>query len=347
VKSSSIISIFIALVLIVSGYVLCAKARNSAPSDAAIDGNTLVNEDGMVVTEISLEGQTFSAVNVYAEGCKVEIHGNAEKSSITLINFNENTYIAAASEKVLTVSNKVSLLDYLNFNGTGVKFSGVWKTLRSFLNYDTSKGEQEIHVYLAGDADISKINLSCTQNANMRVTDINKDCDIAVSTSDSSLEMSTIVANSLTLAGSGGEITLGDATLTSFEYLSSAAKFTASGVVAENLTVDTDSSDVSLHNSDFRNVSVDLAEGSLILSTKYDRSNYFRKIEITEGEIIQNGEPIGQKDVSAEELADKLPGNMSIKVKVGGVDITFGSEILEPLEDPNAPETPETPENKK
>lgn len=342
-KASSVISIFIALVLIVGGYILCAKARDLAPNDAAIDGNTSVNEDGNVITEISLEGQTFTAVNVSVENCKVEIHGNAEKSSVTLVNFNENTYIAAAGEKVLTVSNKVSLLDYLNFSGTGVKFSGVWKTLRSFLNYDTSAGKQEIHVYLASDADVSKISLSCSENSSMRFTDIDKDCDISVSANDSSLEISTVKANSLTVSGSNAEITLGDATLQSFEYLAKTTTFTASGVVAENLTVDTESSDVSLHNSDFRNIGVDLKEGSFTLSTKYDRVNYFRKIVITEGEIIENSIAVGQKDESAEELSGKLAGNMSIEVKVGGIDITFGSETLEPLPE----DTPATPETKK
>lgn len=339
-KASSVISIFIALVLIVGGYFLCAKARELAPNDAAIDGNTLVNEDGNVITEISLEGQTFTSVNIYVENCKIEIHGNAEKSSVTLVNFNENTYVAAAGEKVLTVSNKVSLLDYLNFSGTGVKFSGVWKTLRSFLNYDTSEGDQEIHVYIAADADISKINLSCSESSNMRVTDINKECDIGISANDSSLEISAINANAMTIAGSNSEITLGNTTLQSFEYLAKATTFTASGVVAENLTVDTASSDISLHNSDFRNVGVDLEGGSFTLSTKYDRTNYFRKILITEGEILENSISVGQKDESSEDLSGKLPGNMSIEVKAGGIDITFGSEILEPLEE-NAPETPE------
>ena len=332
-KASSIISIFIALALIVGGYVLCAKARDMAPSDAAIDGNTSVNEDGDVITKISFEGQTFTSVNVSIENCKVEIHGNAKRSYVELVNFNENTYIAASGEKVLTVSNKVSLLDYLNFSGTGVKFSGVWKTLRSFLNYDVSAGAQEIHVYLAADADISKISLSCYENSVMRVTDIDKDCDITVTSNDSTLEINTVNANSLTIAGTGSEITLGDATLQSFEYIATATTFTANGVTAENLTVDTASSDVSLLNSDFRNIGVDLEEGSFALSTKYDRSCYFRKIAITEGEIIENLISIGQKDESAEELFGKLAGSIAIEVKAGGIDITFGSEILEPLEE--------------
>ncbi len=332
-KASSIISIFIALVLIVSGYILCAKARDMAPSDAAIDGNTSVNEDGDVITRISLEGQTFTSVNVSVEDCKVEIHGNAKKSLVELVNFNENTYIAAAGEKVLNVSNKVSLLDYLNFSGTGVKFSGVWKTLRSFFNYDTSAGAQEIHIYLAADADISKISLSCADGSSMRFTDIAKDCDISVSAYDSTLEMSAIAANSLTVAGSGSEITLGDATLQSFEYVATETSFTASGVTAENLTVDTASSNISLLNSDFRNMGVEIENGSFAISTKYDRSCYFRKIVITEGEIIENTVPVGQKDESPEELFGKCAGTMSIEVKAGGIDITFGSEILEPLED--------------
>ncbi len=341
-KPSSIVSIFVSLVLIVSGYILCAQARAKAPNDAAIDGNTLVNEDGNVVTEVSLEGQTFSTVNINVENCKVEVHGNAKESSITFINFNENTYIAGCGEKVLTVSNKVSLLDYLNFNGSGVKFSGVWKTLRSFLNYDTSNGKREIHVFLAEDADISKINISCSDSSNLQVLDIEKDCDISFSAYDSTLEISNIGAAAMTVSGDSSEISLGNARVTSFEYLATNTSFTASGIVAENLTVDTKSSDVSLLNSDFRNISTNLETGDFVLSTKYDDSSYFRKIAITEGVITLEGTEIGQNYNSPEgEIAETKPGSMTITVNKGKIDLTFGSEVIPPI-DTETPEAPET-----
>ncbi len=342
-KPASIISIFVSLVLIVGGYILCAQARDKAPSDAAIDGNTLVNEDGEVITEVSLEGQTFTTVNVNVENCKVEIHGDSEESSITLVNFNENTYIAAAGEKVLTISNKVSVLDYLNFNGTGVKFSGVWKTLRSFLNYDTSNGEREIHVYIAKDADISKVNISCSDSSNLQVLNLEKDCDISFTANDSTLELSNIGAAAMTISGNNSEITLGNANVTSFEYLATNTSFTASGVVAEHLNVDTKSSDISLLNSDFRNISTNLESGDFVLSTKYDDSSYFRKITITEGEVKLDGMTIGQSYNSPEgETAETKPGTMTITVKTGKIDLTFGGELIPSLE-PETPETPATP----
>ena len=340
-KGASIISIFIALVFIVGGLILCAQARDKASNDAAIDGNTLVNEDGNVVTEVLLTGQTFSMVNIDVTDCKVEVHGNAETSSVTLINFNENTYVAASGEKVLTVSNKISILDYFNLDGAGVRFSGVWKTLRSFLNFDTSAGEREIHIYIGNDADVSKINVNCDSGSNLRVADIDKDCDISLTATDSALEISNINAAAMTIAGSNSEITLGNSNVTSFEYFATATNFTASGVIAENVTVDTKSSNVSLLSTEFRNMSVTLETGDLVLSTKYDRLSYFRKIAITEGEILLSGNSIGQKDESAEELLESAPGTMTVTVNAGKIDLTFGSEALPELkeENPSAPKT--------
>ena len=336
-KSASVISLFIALVLIVSGVFMCAKARSMAPNDQAIDGNTVV-ENGRVVTEVLLTGQTFSNVNINVKNCKVEIHGNADTSSVTFVNFNENTYIASSSEKTLTISNKISLLDFINLDGKGVKFSGVWKTLRSFLSYDTSKGEQEIHIYLAKDAEISKINIACSEKANVRALDFSYDCDLAFTVNESYMEISNINAGAMTIGGSKSEISLGNADVTSFEYLAKDTTFTSNNVLAENLTIDTKSSDISLLNTEFRVFNTTLEKGNLTLSTRYDVSSYFRKIEIAEGEILRNDTPIGQKDNSPEELFGKLPGNMTVSVGSGSLSMTFGSDILPPeaVEDPTA-----------
>ncbi|MBQ2252158.1 MAG: hypothetical protein II329_04235, partial [Clostridia bacterium] len=217
-KPASIISIFIALVLIVGGYFLCAYARSTAPSDAAIDGTTSLSEDGNVVTELTLAGQTFSKVNVSVSGCKVEIHGGAEASYITLVNFNENTYIAAAGEKVLTVSNRISFLDYFNLDGTGVTFSGVWKTLRSFFTYDTSEAEREIHIYLGSDAEISQINVNVDKGTTLRLVDIDKNCDVTVKTVNSNAEISNVNVASMSVSGSGSDISIGNSSANNFEY---------------------------------------------------------------------------------------------------------------------------------
>ena len=330
-KPASIISIFIALVLIVGGYFLCAYARSTAPSDAAIDGTTSLSEDGNVVTELTLAGQTFSKVNVNVSDCKVEIHGGAEASYVTLVNFNENTYIAAAGEKVLTVSNKISFLDYFNLDGTGVTFSGVWKTLRSFFTYDTSEAEREIHIYLGSDAEISQISVNVDSGTTLRLIDINKDCDITVKTVDSNAEISNVNIGSMSISGSGSDISIGNSSANNFEYNATGTKLIANNFVCENILLESSASDISLLNADFRNITAALGTSNLTLSTKYDRTSYFRKIQINEGVITENETEIGQKDESAEESFGLLPGNMTLTVESGSINITFGVEILPPV----------------
>jgi len=330
-KPASIISICISLVLIIGGYFLCAHARSTAPNDAAIDGNTSLSEDGNVVTELTLTGQTFSKVDIDISNCKVEIHGGAEASSVTLVNFYENTYIAAAGEKVLTVSNQITLLDYINLDGTGVTFSGVWKTLRSFFTYDTSDAQQEIHIYLGNDAEISQISVAVDSGTTLRLVDIDRDCDISVKVTDSNAEISNVNVASMSVSGSGSEITIGNASATNFEYTAKNTKFIANNFISENLVLESEASDISLLNTDFRNITATLGTSNLIMSTKYDRTSYFRKIQINEGAITENETEIGQKDESAEELLGTLPGNMTIEVESGSINITFGVEILPPV----------------
>ncbi len=330
-KPASVISIFIAIVLIIGGYFLCAHARSIAPNDAAIDGNTSLSEDGNVVTELLLTGQTFSKVDIDISNCKVEIHGNAETSSVTLVNFNENTYIAASGEKVLTVSNQISLLDYFNLDGTGVTFSGVWKTLRSFFTYDTSDAQQEIHIYLGTDAEISQISVTVDTGATLRLVDIDKDCDVSVKAVDSSAEISNLNVASMSVSGSGSEISVGNSSANTFEYSASNTKFITNNFISENIVLETQASDISLLNTDFRTINATLGTSNLTVSTKYDRTSYFRKIQITEGAIIENETEIGQKDESAEELLGTLPGTMTITVESGSINLTFGVEILPPV----------------
>lgn len=330
-KPASIISIFISLVLIVGGYFLCTYARSTAPNDAAIDGTTSLSEDGNVVTELTLAGQTFSKVDIDISDCKVEIHGGAETSSITLVNFNENTYIAAAGEKVLTVSNQISLLDYFNLDGTGVTFSGVWKTLRSFFTYDTSEAEREIHIYLGSDAEISQISVTVDTGTTLRLIDIDKDCDVSVKAVNSSAEISNVNVASMSVSGSGSDISIGNSSANNFEYSATSTKFIANNFACENILLESQASDISLLNADFRNLNATLGTSNLIISTKYDRTSYFRKIQINEGVITENETEIGQKDESAEESFGKLPGNMALTVESGSINITFGVEILPPL----------------
>ena len=338
-KPASVISIFIAIILIIGGYFLCTHARTLAPNDAAIDGNTSLSEDGNVVTELLLTGQTFSKVDIDISDCKVEIHGNAETSSVTLVNFNENTYIAAAGEKVLTVSNQISFLDYFNLDGTGVTFSGVWKTLRSFFTYDTSDAQQEIHIYLGADAEISQVSVTVDTGTTLRLVDLDKNCDVSVKVVNSNAEISNLNVASMSVSGSGSEISVGNSSANIFEYSAKETKFITNNFVSENIVLDTESSEISLLNTDFRNIEAELGTSNLIMSTKYDRTSYFRKIQITEGVITENETEIGQKDESAEETLGTLPGTMTITVESGSINITFGVEILPPV----AEEAPENP----
>lgn len=325
----------------IGGYFVCSYARSSAPGDYAIDGNTQVNEDGNVVTEALLTGQTFTLVNINVSDCKIVIHGDAETSSVRLVNFSENSYIASSSEKTLTVSTNISLFDYISFDGSGVAFGGVWKTLRSFFTYDI-KGDREIHVYIGKDAEISRINISTGENTTLSLSNLNKDCDITVNANNSLVDISGINAAALTVSGSASDITLGNTTVANFEYSATDTSFISNNFVSENIAIDTALSNISLLNTDFRTLSATIDSGNFAISTKYDRLSYQRKIEISEGEIVVNGISIGQKDESANTTTELLPGSLSVTVTAGSIDMTFGSEALPalPSEEEGAEETP-------
>ena len=135
----------------------------------------------------------------------------------------------------------------------------------------------------------------------------------------------------MSISGSGSDISIGNSSANNFEYNATSTKFTTNNFVCENILLESQSSDISLLNADFRNINATLGTSNFTVSTKYDRTSYFRKIQINEGVITENETEIGQKDESAEESFGKLPGNMTLTVESGSINITFGVEILPPV----------------
>lgn len=193
-KVTSIIFLILSLVLIASGFFLCSYARDKAPNDAAIDGPSI--EDGQILTEIEYSDQNVSRISLNLENCSVTVHGGAKSSYVKLTNFEPNKYIGSVSNKTLTISNVISIGDYLNLDGSGVSFAGVWRTLRSFVLGDDD-AEKSVDIYISDDEDIKQLTINLI-NSDIQILDVGQKCDITLTGTDSNIELNTLNFSTMT-----------------------------------------------------------------------------------------------------------------------------------------------------
>ena len=336
-KFTSIIFIFISVILVFGGIFAMNYARNLAGDDLLIDGYSWT-EDGQNQTSLSFDDEEIIKVALTLSDCDIIIEGGSEKSYIELNNFMPNAYICTTSSGALTVSDNVSLLDYLSFDGSGVKFAGVWQTLYSAYKSRSAKNdvERQVIIHIAKTEDLKQINLElsgCTLNMH----DISGNGDIKISGSDTKVELSKISSSVLALEGDEMEYTLLGINTNRFTFESKSGVLTTSEVNAKTISMDAGEVEISLLKTDFTKLTATLKKGNIRIDTNYDMTNFARNIETQSGSIVIDGVNIGSSFATDKEA--EYAGSIEIKVEEGSADISFGNLVIIP--DTDEPENPE------
>ena len=146
-KPASIISMIVAVLLIIAGFVTCLVAQNMAEAE----GQLLFAEDrdyGLVNT-IDLAETAISKLEINVENAQINIYGQSESSYIEIVNFRENYYSFSDSNRVVSFSEVPDVTSMLKFWENGVSFKGI----RYLLAFDEKEpeGEKVINVYLGGE----------------------------------------------------------------------------------------------------------------------------------------------------------------------------------------------------
>jgi hypothetical protein len=337
VKLSSIIILIISILLILIGFFTCKYARSLAPNDAAIDGADI--SDGQLFSEIAYSDQNVSKIVLDLSDCSVTIRGGADSSYVELTNFEPNKYIGSVSNKSLTLSNNISISDYLSLDGTGVQFAGVWQTLRSYYLADEI-GKRKAVIYISDDEDIKQLSLTL-DNCNIRVLDVQMNCDVTVTAVNSTMEFNTVDVSSFKVTCSDqSSLSMLSVSSDTMELSINDCPLTGLSLLTSSLSIEATKTDISLYSILFNKLDLTLDEGDVALSTDYQQADFSRNIQIGEGEIQINKEYVGTSDI--QENPDLL-GSISITINTGSLDIQYGDlSIPDPDSTTSNPTAPTT-----
>lgn len=322
---SSWIFLLISALLIVSGLFLCNYARSIAPSDEAIDGN-ITSEDGQIISEFDFTDTNISSISLELANCQVEVRGGAKEAKVEMIGFRPNTYINSASNKTLRVSNQISLLDYLNFDGTGVSFSGVWQTLLSFTRGDDEVDEEpQVIVHIPDEFDLNQFSFSFT-DCSVSIVDIGGECDLVLYALDSNVEFNQVTASIVDFEVENSELSLLNNTFTHFDLMSEGGSFSSDALVTEDITITGDEGEYKMKKTDFVDFSLRMDSCEIELESIRTQGSYRRDIAIEKGEVYLGDLLIGTEDLSPE--GETAPGSLTISLAEGKVVCRYGSEQL-------------------
>lgn len=322
---SSWIFLLISALLIVSGFFLCNYARSIAPDDEAIDGN-YTSEDGQSLSELDYTDLNISTVSLALENCQVEVRGGAKEATVQMIGFKPNSFINSVSNKTLRVSNQISLVDYLNLDGSGVSFSGVWQTLLSLTRENEEEEEPKVIVYIPDDFDIKQFSLSFT-NCSVRLLNIGGESDLTLYSLDSTIEINQVNASLVDFECEETELSIMNTGFTHFELKSEGGEFNSNTLKSEDITISGDEGNFNMQKSDFREFRLDMDTCTILLNSIYTQGSYLRDISIEKGDVYLGDLLIGNEDRSPENQTS-APGSLSITLKEGKVTSQYGSEML-------------------
>ena len=332
-KVTSIIFLFISVAFIIGGMFLMKTGRNAAPNDLAIDGYDY-SEGGVIASTVALDEEDITKYSIILNDCDVEIIGNAKSSKTELTNFKPNRYMSSVTGKTYNLSDDISIMDYISFDGSGVKFSGVWQTLLSAYNSYKYKSDdtKSVVINIANADDLNQISINLT-NCTLRIHDLAGRCDLRISGTDSDIEMANINCSTLVINGNETEYSMLNINTEEFDLTLDGGDIKTSRIVADNFVAELDGLDTEIKDIDFRNLSVSVEKGDFSLTTNYDMTSYSRKMITKEGSLYINRVNSGSSFESDKDT--EFVGSIVINVERGDISMNFGSFIL-------LPDTPDT-----
>ena len=337
-KLTSVIFLIISVILLFTGVFLCNYAREIAPNQAAIDGY-IVNEDGDTVVEYYFEEGGISTVNVDLSDCDVQIVKGGKTSYVVMKNFLTTQYICSVSGKILNVSNNISLSDYINFDGSGVKFGGVWQTLRAKF-VDKGNTDRLVYVYIGEDEAIKQVNITSSGGV-VRLVGFNDGQNVSLTVNNSTVELDSITAESIKLESQKSEVTLSNTNSEAFEGKFEKGSFNVVSAVMNETEIKATSTEINVLNLACVSLEVDSEKGNINFKTPYIAGDYIIRATAPDGKIL-----LGETDMGTEvNTADgnEHPGNIKITCKGGSIKLAFG-DISIPVED-TGNDNPDDPNN--
>ncbi len=187
-KPASVISLIVAVLLIIAGFVTCMIAKNMAEAE----GQPLFAEDreyGLVNT-IDLTDTSISKLECNVDDAEIHIIGKSEKSYMELVNFRENYYSFSDSNRVITFDEVADVTSMLKFWENGVSFKGI----RYLFTAKTEEpvGDKVLNLYLGGENVDLKIVSITGKNCKVYLDNLEYNADYTITLENGELHCSRL-----------------------------------------------------------------------------------------------------------------------------------------------------------
>ncbi len=232
-KRSTIIFLIFAVVLIITGIILCvvgnAKAESEFNSMSISEGNQLFRQvkdsDGNLVETINLSDEVLNKINIDVSEANVNVYGNSDVCYVQIINFNAIEYSAYTNNRSFTIENDLISAMINRVSGGDIGYNG----LRDYFRLTKSNDKKEINIYLThqndikifdisvgeGDINFDSIGTISDYNINLKKGNVTYKNTAEISKISASVENGNIELNGLFANQGIIEIGSGDLTLSS------------------------------------------------------------------------------------------------------------------------------------
>lgn len=270
-KPASIISMIVAVLLIIAGFVTCLIAQNMAEAE----GQMLFaeNRDYGLVNTLDLAETAISKLEINVQDADVHIYGGSESSYIELVNFRENYYSCNTSNRVVTFDEVPDVTSMLKFWENGVSFKGI-RYLLTF-GEEEPEGDKVINVYLGGENIDLKIVSITGKTCNVSLENMTYSADYTITLEEGSLHSKNMKTSSqLTVAGNKVALDLQD------------SSFNTCNLQCTDLTLDVMKVYMPMTTIQCTTIDADITPTQTIASLNYE-------VAVKNGSVTVNGNNLG------------------------------------------------------
>ena len=207
-KSASIVSIILAVILIIIGVVICIIAGSMAEKQEGVYLYAdRMSPDGDAINDYSLDGKNLNAISIDLKRANVNVIGNSDKSRVEVVDYPSKAYDYWVGDGTVHFKDAtpLSLFTNIRISESGFGFTG----LRHYLNLGAYKDKPRvINIYLAKGEILASTDIKIGTGY-VTVTDVSSVATCNVTVENGNLTATNVISDGkATLNVANGDVEL-------------------------------------------------------------------------------------------------------------------------------------------
>ncbi len=245
-RPTSIIFLFISLVVMFTGWFICRNAEAKAAEEQIQLFDSAINAEKDYVNTFEFgQGEIYNKIELVVGDADVYIYGGYSEAKMDLINFSDGSYRMTTANRNINVDTTIDLMSIIKFWESGFSFRG----LRNYLHKSDvdATASKRVVVYLPSDSDVNIINIT-VGTGNVYVSNLDTSVDVNVNIKHGNATLTSFFTTSAFVADiDTGDIYVRDVRINTFEAtIRTEGNITAEGCDFGKLNVVGKNSGVSL-----------------------------------------------------------------------------------------------------